>query len=663
MSLIKYVAGLAVATVLTACGGGGGSGSGPATTASAPVVVPTANATVASITINTTSAALNADGTSTKTFTIFALTSGNAVVSGATIDLSATNGVIISTPSVVTTTSGATVTMTAASADQTNRISTLTASCKNCLAGDATSLVTVTGASIVLTNSGSSSLINGGASSTLSALVKDVSGVAMPAGISVSFASTDPLVLGLGATTVPTNSFGIATVSVSGLTTGSASINVTALGNAKAQAFNSAPAASLLVVTSPANNDTMVTGGQKPITVSAPGASNVIFATTLGIFDNGLASKTVAVVGGTASVTLTSSQAGTATINVRDDLSTPRTTSLSLVISPPIANRITLTSLATTLPVSTATNQSSVTVKAHAEFDSGTGYQSVANIPIVFTMQGGPSAGERLTNALVYTDSAGNATTTFIAGISATDSNGISISAKVNGSETPGPVVQTGTSPSSSNLQLIIGGQALSVAFGSATGLLESTDLALYTMAYRVQVTDSGNNPVDKATVSLRMRPVAFSLGSACTVTATYCSEDWNGNGSLDIGEDGVRIPTSVATAGSCPNTSATVVAANTTAVAAVLAAGGLAPTKDTNLTPSNSDGGSVPATVITGPDGTASFTLTYLKNSAYWLVNKLTATVSSNGTETSNSTIFRLTALEKDVKPTCYLPPSPYSY
>jgi hypothetical protein len=80
-------------------------------------------------------------------------------------------------------------------------------------------------------------------------------------------------------------------------------------------------------------------------------------------------------------------------------------------------------------------------------------------------------------------------------------------------------------------------------------------------------------------------------------------------------------------------------------------------------LTPQNSDGGSVPSTVITDVNGVAAFNFTYLKGSAFWVVNKLTATVSSNGTETSKSTIFRLPASVPDVGPPCHLSASPYSY
>jgi hypothetical protein len=503
------------------------------------------------------------------------------------------------------------------------------------------SQVNVIGASIALF--GGTSLIAGSTGATLTATVKDVLGVSI-SGFTVSFAASDPTILGLSAPTAVTDSSGVATVQVSGLAAGSASINVAALGNVKTQAYTIGVATAVLAVTSPANNAVMVTNVAKSITVSAPSASSVTFTTTRGTFASGSSSQNIAVTGGIASAVLTSSQAGTVTVTMNDDLSPSRFASLTLVVSPPVsaANKILLNASKTTLPMSTVSgNQSSLTLTAQAVKFDGTTSQSVVNVPIEFSMLGGPGAGEFLTPALAYTDSAGNAFATFTAGTAATIPNGIVISAKIQGT-----AVQTGASPSGNNVQLTIGGQATSVAFGPSSILGESPDKTLYIQAYSVQVTDANNNPVSGQTVTLRMRPVAFSLGSACVVAETYCSEDVNGNGSIDSGEDGTRTPITVDTAGSCP------------AVAPV--AVGM---QDGILTPQNSDGGSVPSTVTTDANGVAAFDLTYLKGSALWVVNKLTATVSSNSTETSKSTVFRLAASIPDVGPPCALPASPYSY
>ncbi len=660
MNFIKCAAAVGLTLALVACGGGGGSAGTPVTESNSAAIPPAsaasepvaANLSVASIRINSSSTTLNADGSSTLTLTIYALTSGNASVAGATINLAATDGVILSAPSVVTSATGATLTMMAASSDQTNRSATVTASCSGCAASPATTQVTVVGASIALTNSGSASLIVGGSSSTLTATVKSFAGAPL-VGVPVSFAATDPLILGLSQVLVTTNNAGVASIAVSGVGAGSAIVNVSALGNAKSQAFTSGLPAAVLAITSPANNAVLETGIPQVITVSAPtGATLITFTTNRGVFSlSGTNSQTVSIVDGIATASLSVTSSGTTTITVTDNMVPIHSANLTLVVSPPAtaANKILLAPSKTTLPISiVGGSQNSLTITARAVKSDGTTDEAVANVPIEFSMTGGPGAGEFLTPALAYTNASGDAVATFTSGTAASISNGISVSAKIQGT-----TVQTGTSPSNNNVLLTIGGQALSVAFGPATVLGESSDKTLYIQSYSVQVTDANNNPVQGQSVTLRLRPVAFSLGAACTVAATYCSEDYNGNGSLDLTEDGVRIPITAATAGTCP--------ANATDVtAAADFPGGRV---DAFLTPSNSDGGSVPSIVTTDATGVAAFNLTYLKGSALWVVNRLTATVSSVGTETSKSTIFRLPASVTDLGPPCSLPASPYSY
>jgi hypothetical protein len=73
--------------------------------------------------------------------------------------------------------------------------------------------------------------------------------------------------------------------------------------------------------------------------------------------------------------------------------------------------------------------------------------------------------------------------------------------------------------------------------------------------------------------------------------------------------------------------------------------------------------GGSVPGTVTTDSNGSASFSLTYLKASSIWIVDKLTASVSVSGTESGSSIIFRLPAALTDVTPVCKIPDSPFAF
>jgi hypothetical protein len=659
MKLLKLLASIAFTLTVAACGGGGGNASAPPVTDPSTLVA--GNSKVGAIKLNVIGpSVLNADGTSSVTIKVFALTSGNASVAGATIDLTATNGVILSAPSVVTAADGATLTVIADSANQSNRTSTISASCLNCTAAIVTSDVKVVGATVALSNAGASALIVGGSSATLTVTVKGVGGVGLQ-GVDVAFASTDASLLRLSAATAKTNSSGVASVLVSGIAAGSASVNVSALGDVKSQAYTSGAATAVLAITSPSDNSIVEADKPLVISVAAPGgASTVTFASTRGTFAGGASSLEVQVVGGTASATLTASSAGTAAITVVDNLK--RSVSITLVISlnPTKVNKILLDAVQTTVPVvSTSGAQSSVAVRARAVYFDGVTDQFVAGTPIEFSMLGGPGAGEFLTPALAYTNSSGVAVATFNAGTAASIPDGIVINAKVQNSFPV--VVQTGSGQSSKSLKLTIGGQSLSVAFGPSSKIGSSTDNTLYLYQYSVIVTDANNNPVANQPVTLRMRPVAFSLGTSCSIGRTFCSEDVNGNDSLDPGEDGARTELTASLGTNGGDISASV--ASCPKVPPIPQAPGSS--NDTNLTPSNSDGGAVPSSVTTDVNGIASFTLTYLKASSLWVVNKLTATVSSNGTETSKSTIFRLVASEADVKlpDTCFIPNSPYGF
>ena len=191
------------------------------------------------------------------------------------------------------------------------------------------------------------------------------------------------------------------------------------------------------------------------------------------------------------------------------------------------------------------------------------------------------------------------------------------------------------------------------MAFGPSTKVQSIASDTLYVMPYSVVVTDSSNNPVVGKAVTLSMRPFAFSTGSSCVVSQTFCSEDINRNGSLEKDEEdgyrrGLVNEETLFGINSCPIT------ANPALI-----------TGDANnsLTPQNSDAGVVPSTVITDKDGVATFNLTYLKQSAIWVVPLLKATVESNGTESSNFTIFRLRPSIEDLTEDgkCFLPASPY--
>lgn len=624
---------------LAACGGGGGNASAPSSS-SAPSG--TANDSVASLMLVSSKTTLKADGVDSITLTLKALDSSNGVVKGASLKLSATSGLVLSASSFTTdaTTGVATATVTADQTNQVNRTATLTLSCDGCIATNSTSSVTISGATLSLT--GNTSLVAGGASVTLDAVVKDTAGNNVPDGTVVTFASTDINTVAVSSA-IQTTVGGKASVNVSGVATTSGAgtpINVTALGAASSKSYTVSAPANALTIASPSSTTALVTNVLQTISVSAPGASSVNFSSTAA--GSWSASNPVSVSSGAVTVGFTPSQAGVLAITVNDNLGRSATVNYRVSSPASAADKILLSTGQTTISRATGSTTPSVRITAQAlDVVSPSIEQGVANVPIQFTFSGGPNAGEYLTPALAYTDSSGFAYADFFAGTAPTTAGAIVVHAQIQNRS-----IATGTSPSSNDINLTIGGQATSVSFGSSTVIRESSDKTVYMLDHSVQVTDAQGNAVKGAIVTLKVRPVAFSTGSACTITATYCSEDANGNGSLDVGEDGLRISTTVSAVGSScyptplPSSSGS---------------------KDGILTPSNSYAGSVPATVTTGDDGTAAFSLTYLKAASIWTVVRLVASVGSGTTETSNSTVFRLAASKPDTD-TCVIPPSPFT-
>jgi hypothetical protein len=233
----------------------------------------------------------------------------------------------------------------------------------------------------------------------------------------------------------------------------------------------------------------------------------------------------------------------------------------------------------------------------------------------------------------------GQATTTFTAGSLPSGASGVQIHASIIGT-----AIATGLLPSGSDATVVIGGTAGSVTIGLSTVVGVDTSNTIYTLPMSVLVSDSNGNPVANTTVSLSAWPIAFNVGgSVCNGTTYnpvagtyYFNEDANENLTLDAGEDGVRKPyPSGATATG---------------------------TSDGKLTPANSAGGTLPATVTTGSNGVATFTLTYTKSSAFWIVDRIRARTLVQGTETLGEVKFILPALQSDAT-SCVLSPTPYAF
>jgi Bacterial Ig-like domain (group 1) len=659
MKFIQIVTTVVMLLALTACGGGGGSPGASLNTAAATTTAtavtstgtittvastPTLASLVVSLSIRSSTSQIRSDGSTTATIIVNAIDASNGLLGGAPISLSATSGVLSSSSGTTDANGQTTFQFTSGVNDLSNRVATITATSNG---KSAQTQVRITGGSVTLDAGGVNALLVGATPAILSATVRDATGAAV-SGTSVTFESSNPAVIGIAATSALTNGAGVASVSVSAVSAGNANVSASANGITSVFGFSSSVAGSGFFISSPANGVVITNGVTQTISVVATGVSAVTFVTTLGSFTNGLQSQTVGVVGGIASVIYSANSAGDAAITAFDP-SAPsvRTASALIKVSPPVssANKILITASKTNVAISSGATKNTIQIKARAILNTNGVDVGVFNVPILFSLSGGPGAGESLSQAIAFTDSSGNASTTFIAGSQATTQNGVRVHAQILNTS-----VGTSVLPSNSDLILTIGGQALSVVFAEGTTIVPSADNTYYDMPLSAQVTDANGNAVQNELVSLSVKPFAFTIGyNACTAgsstntsTFTFCTEDSNENGSLDSGEDGLRRP----------------LLNNLTCGADLIG------TPNGRLTPPNASAGSVPSTVTTNSAGVAGFNLTYLKGNAVWVWVKLTATVGSAGSESSYSTIFNLRPSASDGTATpCPLPNSPFSF
>ena len=632
---------------LVACGGSKDSGTTPITP-----TTPTAD----SISLSASPASINSDGSTTSTITVNALNSSNAMLSGITVTLSTDTGVLSAASIVTDSTTPATATLSYGG-NQTNRTATITAT-----AGTVSAQIPIqiVGSTVTLASSASSIPNDNATTVTLTATAKDAGNHIVP-GAAVTLTQS-----GVGSVTITnatgtTDSSGTFTTTVTGAITGAVTITATALGATSTIALTVTPVTASfaidqltldsVVITFPSNKTTAMamnasatpfTPHSLNIRVNAPsGITQVTFATTIGLWDSTSTVVTKTVSGGKASATLTTTNTGVANIQVYNAADADTQDTFTVAMSSGAAPaKIVLQASPTIVPASvgTTTGSSTLTATVYDLSNNPLGGQ-----PVAFSIINPTSGGETISPVVAMTAtttsgslSLGQARASFTSGSMASGAGGIKINALVVGT-----TVATGTPPSGNNVAIVIGGTAGSIAFGQATVIGTDSTSANYVWPMSILVADSNGNPVSGATVSLSLWPIAWSTGvtAACmpdadngTNEGTFYNEDINENLILDPGEDGTR----------------TYYANGVTA--------STAGTKDHYITPTNSQAGTLPATVTTDSNGVAAFNLTYPKQSAIWTKDRIRATTLVQGSETRGEIILRLPALNSDIGPPCLL-------
>jgi hypothetical protein len=575
----------------------------------------------ASISLRISQTTVKSDNSDQTTITATVLDTNNAVMEGVTVTFSATGGQFNSSANVATDANGDAQVTFSAGADASNQVVTITATVDGLNPRQIP--VQIVGSTITLSTDITNLEIGGNDTATLTIRLRDaglfpISNAQVT--VSVEPGSTGAVTLSLN--TGISNIDGELELEVTGTGVGDVTVRVTAVGASGTQPYTVGAIGTVFGITSPTDDPhSLSTNTDLTITVSAPGVANVLFATTLGGWDGG-ADKVVikAVLGAVASAVLRSTDAGTANVEVYDAATLLTSDTLMVAISAPSseATQVSLQANATVVAPSLGGVKNTTTLMATVRNASD---DPVGNAPVAFSIENPTGGGETISPVIAYTGDDGIASSTFTSGSSSSDANGVTIRATVLLDPPAVPPVED-------TIAIVINEIAGSVVIGYSTQISSINDDTAYKLPMSVQVVDSNGNAVSGAIVSLRLWPIGYRTGTwsqiePCgpTITGLFPNEDTNRNLTLDAGED---------------------------------------LNGDGELTPENSAGGSVPATVVTDENGVANFNLVYLKAFAVWIVDEITATTLVLGSETQSTVTFGLFYMEDEK---CDLFNSPYGF
>ena len=649
--MVAKLIALVMAMLLAGCGGGEDAFGTPS-----GVTPPGAASTIASLQLSISPTTVKSDDSSTITLTVTAINSANAAVPNVIIVISASTGVLGAAAITTDTLGKATVSFSSGASSKDNRTATITAT-----AGTTSAQIPVqiVGSTVSVLSSSNSLPDNGTSPGTLTITAKDAGGTPV-AGTAVTLTNSGTGTVTLTPPSGITDANGQFVTSVTGTGAGTATVNVAAVGVTATASLTISPSGSTFAIDQQTLNGTVITnnnitamktGDSLAIQVNAPApATNVVFASTVGVWNGTSSVITVPVAAGKATATLTTTQAGVTNVQVYNQASPAISDSLTVTMTAANASSITLQASPGVVQKSIGATTGSSTLIAIVKDAAGF---PVGDAPVAFEIRNPTGGGETVSPVVVLSAATtsggltlGEARATFTSGSLASDASGVQVRATVVGTAVATEAVGVNATPSGNDAVIIIGGTAASIAFGQATVLLEGGGDTTYILPMSVLVADANGNPAPQGTVvNLSVWPIAWSTGSGCAydadtaTTGTFFNEDVNENVTLNAGEDGTRRYFATGTLAS-----------------------GIGRT-DVLITPTNSAAGTLPATVTTDASGVAAFNLTYGKSSAIWTIDRVRARTVVQGSEAVGETIFRLTALEKDITPICRLPDSPYFF
>jgi len=646
MRKIQWLLGVLTASLaLAGCGGGGTSSFAAVSSSSSGTTLDT----VSSIALVSSSPQIPSNGSTPATITAIAKNANNAVVPGASVVFATNSGVVA--PTVTTTGVAAGITDANGNAaatlttpgDPTNRTITVRAAVGNV---SQSVEVAVVGTAISLT--GPASLIQG-ATGTFNVSLTDSAGAGIEgATVTVTSAKNNGLA---AAPSFVTDATGHVAVTYTAATAGNDTVTATALGLTASQAVS--VSSESFNFTAPSSGADIALNVAEPLTVvwtnaGAPVAGQTVtFSATRGTFT-----------GGATTITATTNSTGTAG-------TTAAPVSVSSTTAGPAVITASGAGVSAQLQVNfIATVPSQIDVQASPDTIQTSGQSTISAIvrdandnlvqgqTIDFLLT--DKTGGVISVATAVSNAQGVAQTVYSATSTASSTNGVSITATVQGTSIE------------SSVTLTVGGQTVFLSLGTGNTINQNAQGTQFILPFVVQALDAGGNAVPGATVTLAIASLP-PTGAPSPTGPLYGSPDTDSayrKGYWFTGTDPITGFVCTAT-GWCQQINAECLNED------ILGNGIInpleVPSEDVNnngkLDPGNVAAVS-PGSIVTDSTGSGNVNVTYPQDHALWVQVLLTATASVSGTQTSTTSKFWLPMLAADVQTPTINPPgliSPY--
>lgn len=593
---------------------------------STPVTVAVVTA-VPSLSLTTDSGTLASAGVAGSEVTVVALVrdANNTALPGVVVDLKSSSGSLTLT-SRTTNAQGIVTEKLSTGGDPGSRAITVTATAVG--AAPVTTVVNVAGNRLTVN---AASTINAGAAADVTVKLVDSAGNAL-VGKPVTFSSNANSLTVKGGGAAVTNAAGqlILTYAASG---GSADVlTVRSMGEtaSAAIAINTSSFAVRVLdgggnVVTTTNIGTCrqvaVTGGN-----NGNSAGDVTISSSRGTVyaDAGCTvplAGAVALAGGAANAYIDANSPGVATLSARTGTLGTQT-ELEFVAPLTTASTITVQADPAVIGVNTAGSiTQQVTLRAVVR-DGPAQNNPVKNALVSFSILADASGGSLTQPSDVTTAADGSATVSFIAGATATATNGVQIQARIVG----GAVASN-----SATAMLTVAQRSLFISAGTGNQV-GTPDSSTYQQDYAVFVTDAAGNAVSGVRLTASVLPASYYKGRLgyidpgpwAPVQRVQCAnEDLNRNGILDAGED-------------------------------FNGNGKLEPGIPVTVTPA----------IVTDATGRATVSLVYPRDRVNWLDVNLTVRGQANGSESTYTSLVHLPGLSSDYSSQNVAPPgavSPY--